>query len=150
MYLCIIEIYLPEYLPDLVYAYNATPHTTTGYLPYYLLFGVGPYLPVDALLGKEQVLDQKHDWLFVHQRRLNDAHARAREYSELKAAERISLHKDKIYWQKIEVRALVYLRNRPVGRKKIQDAWGPIVYRVEDLGQHLHSGAVGRRAYKES
>lgn len=51
----------PEYLPELVYAYNATPHATTGYSPYYLLFGVDPYLPVDSLLGQEQVVNQKHD-----------------------------------------------------------------------------------------
>ncbi|XP_026124599.1 uncharacterized protein LOC113106791 [Carassius auratus] len=120
----------PEYLPELVYAYNATPHATTGYSPYYLLFGVDPYLPVDSLLGQEQVVNHKHDWMLVHQRRLNDAHARTREYSEKKAAERISLDKDRVYCPKIEIGALVYLRNRPVGRHKIQDAWGPIIYKV--------------------
>ncbi|XP_051980034.1 uncharacterized protein LOC127641237 [Xyrauchen texanus] len=129
----------PEYLPELVFAYNATPHATTGYSPYYLLFGVDPYLPVDALLGQERVFDQKHDWLLVHQRRLNDAHARAREYSEQKAAERISLQKDRVYCPKIEVGALVYLRSRPVGRHKIQDAWGPIVYQVVGIVDNTYT-----------
>ncbi|KAL0151937.1 hypothetical protein M9458_052744 [Cirrhinus mrigala] len=41
----------PEYLPELVHAYNATPHATTSFSPYYLLFGVQPHLPIDALLG---------------------------------------------------------------------------------------------------
>lgn len=50
---------------------------TTGYLLYYLLFGVHPHLPVDALLSQEQVLDKKHDWLLVHQECLNEASERA-------------------------------------------------------------------------
>lgn len=44
----------PEHLPELIYAYNITPHATTGYSPYFLLFGVEPRLHLDALLGQEQ------------------------------------------------------------------------------------------------
>lgn len=87
----------PEYLPELVYAYNATPHSTTGYSPYYLLFGFEPRLPVDALLGRECVSDNGQNWLSVHQERLKQAHTRAREYSEQKAAERISFQNKKVH-----------------------------------------------------
>lgn len=77
----------PEYLPELVYAYNVTPHSSTGYSLYYLLFASQPYLPIDALLGQEPVTDDKPDWLKVYQERLQDAHVRAKEYAERKAAE---------------------------------------------------------------
>jgi len=80
-------------LPELVYAYNATLHATTGHSPYYLMFGVHPHLPVDALLGQEQVLDKRHNWLVVHQDRLNEAHSRTRQYVEQKAAEILELEK---------------------------------------------------------
>ncbi|KAJ8000206.1 hypothetical protein DPEC_G00202430 [Dallia pectoralis] len=123
----------PEQLPELVHAYNVTLHATTGYSPYYLLFGVHPHLPVDALLGQEQVLDNTHDWLVVHQERLKEAHTRAKEYTERKAAERVEFQKDKVYCPPTDVGQLVCLRHRPKGRNKIQDVWGLTVYRVIEV-----------------
>ncbi|KAJ8014435.1 hypothetical protein DPEC_G00040190 [Dallia pectoralis] len=129
----------PEQLPELVHAYNVTPHATTGYSPYYLLFGVHPHLPVDALLGQEQVLDNTHDWLVVHQERLKEAHTRAKEYTERKAAERVEFQKDKVYCPPTDVGQLVYLRHRPKGRNKIQDVWGSTVYRVIEVQGTTHA-----------
>ena len=123
----------PEHLPELVYAYNVTPHATTGYSPHYLLYGVEPHLPVDALLANEHSGDKKLDWLAVHQQRLKEAHSRAKEYAEQKAAERIALQRDKVYCPAIGVDQHVYLRHRPAGRNKIQDAWGATVYQVVDI-----------------
>ncbi|XP_038137179.1 uncharacterized protein LOC119780968 [Cyprinodon tularosa] len=123
----------PEHLSELVYAYNVTPHSTTGYSPYYLLFGVHPHLPVDALLGQEPVKDDKLDWLAVHQERLQDAHARAREYAERKAAERVIQQQGKVFYPPVDIGQLVYLRYRPPGRNKIQDAWASTVYKVVDI-----------------
>lgn len=93
----------PEHLSELVYAYNVTPHSTTGYSPYNLLFGVQPHLPIDALLGKEQKKDDKPDWLAAHQDRLQDAHARAREFAERKAAERVAQQHEKVYCPPVDV-----------------------------------------------
>lgn len=123
----------PEHLPELVYAYNVTPHATTGYSPYYLLYGVEPHLPVDALLAREQPGDKKLDWISVHQQRLRDAYARAKEYADQKAAERITLQCNKVYCPPVEVGQHVYLRHRPPGRNKIQDSWHPTVYQVVDI-----------------
>ncbi|KAL6467298.1 hypothetical protein MHYP_G00251020 [Metynnis hypsauchen] len=117
-----------EHLPEIVHAYNVTPHATTGYSPYFLLFGVDPHLPVDALLGRDEVVSQKHDWLAIHQKRLREAHEKAKEYMERKAAERIAMLSEKVYCPPIDVGQLVYLRHRPTGRNKIQDSWSPVEY----------------------
>ena len=43
----------PSYLPSLVFAYNATPHTSTGIQPYKLMFGRKAPMPCDNWLGLE-------------------------------------------------------------------------------------------------
>lgn len=58
--------------------YNVTPHATTGFSPYYLLFGVQRHLPIDALLGGVEVSEGRQDWLSVHQERLRYAHEKAK------------------------------------------------------------------------
>ncbi|XP_073669631.1 uncharacterized protein [Paramisgurnus dabryanus] len=129
----------PEHLAELVHACNVTPHATTGYSPYYLLFGVHPHLPVDSLLGHEQPVDRKQDWLVVHQERLTEAHKKAREFAEHKAAERLAPLNDKVYCPLINVGQQVYLRHRPLGRNKIQDSWSPTVYKVIDVQGTTHT-----------
>ncbi len=129
----------PEHLAELVYAYNVTPHSSTGYSPFYLMFGVDPQLPVDALMGRELGAEMAHDWLVVHQRRLKEAHERAKAYAEKKAADRLELSHDKVYCPTIEVGQIVYLRNRPPGRNKIQDAWHSTQYRVIEIQGTTHT-----------
>ena len=45
----------PEYLWPLVYAYNCTKYSTTGFSPFLLLFGREPHLPIDVALGVNSV-----------------------------------------------------------------------------------------------
>ena len=49
----------PAHLPALTFAYNATPHSTTGYQPYELMFGRKASAPSDNWLGLQQYNDDK-------------------------------------------------------------------------------------------
>lgn len=40
-----------EYVDAITHAYNCTRHDSTGYTPYYLMFGRHPRLPVDLIFG---------------------------------------------------------------------------------------------------
>ena len=57
----------PNYLSALVFSYNATPHSTTGYQPYELMFGCKAPMPCDNWLGlgnyKTAEFKTKTGWL---------------------------------------------------------------------------------------
>ncbi|KAK3777644.1 hypothetical protein RRG08_021755 [Elysia crispata] len=43
----------PKRLKELVYFYNTTPHSSTGYSSFTLLYDRAPTLPLDVLLGNQ-------------------------------------------------------------------------------------------------
>ena len=71
----------PVYIPSLVFAYNATPHLTTGFQPYQLIFGRWALAPCNSWLGlrnydneksssKVQWVDSQADQLITANRRV--------------------------------------------------------------------------------
>ena len=85
----------PDHLPELVYAYNSTPHSSTGYTPHYLFFGRNPILPVDHFLGLVSTGDDSplvEEWIVEHQERLEDAFQKASEMTQREALRRKTLN----------------------------------------------------------
>ena len=132
----------PEHLKKRCYAYNATPHSSTGYSPFYLMFGRDPRLPIDRLVEMEETaVHQPTTWITKHQTELREAHQRAAAKLE-KEADTRKQRFDRRRGTKsplIDVGHRVLVRDRTIrGRNKIQDRWSTRVHKVVE---QLDNGA---------
>uniref|UniRef100_A0A3B1J8K5 Gypsy retrotransposon integrase-like protein 1 n=1 Tax=Astyanax mexicanus TaxID=7994 RepID=A0A3B1J8K5_ASTMX len=123
----------PRHLPQLTFAYNTTPHQTTGQTPHFLMFGYHPRLPVDFLLGTGEVTastEPLEEWVQKHQQSLQLVYGHVRQRSEEQAQRRNRSHNEQLTDAGFEEGQLVYVRNHVPGRNKIQDHWKPDIHRV--------------------
>lgn len=65
----------PSILPELTYLYNNTEHCSTGFTPFYLMFGRQGKLPKDLELAPEvdEPVTLQTDWVQEHQHRIETA-----------------------------------------------------------------------------
>ncbi|XP_063794647.1 uncharacterized protein LOC134949877, partial [Pseudophryne corroboree] len=65
----------PTLLPELIYLYNNAEHSSTGFTPYYLMFGRQGKLPQDLELAPTLTspATPQTDWVHEHQRRIEAA-----------------------------------------------------------------------------
>ena len=126
----------PIYLPSLVYAYNATPHSTTGLQPYELMFGHKAPMPCDNWLGlghyKLGIFKFKTAWLGQQLDTLVNANKHVLNLinKTTKCSKARTGRKELL----IPVGNHVLLCDYPEGRNKIQDKYKPDVYVV--VGHH--------------
>ena len=64
----------PKHLPELLFAYNSTEHSCTGFSPFYLMFDPEPLLPGDLLLNGDLSEEIDNDWIALHQSILKEAY----------------------------------------------------------------------------
>ena len=113
----------PAHLPALVFAYNATPHVSTSYQPYQLMFGHQAPTPCDNWLGLCAYHDNKSvtqiDWVNQQLEQLINANKRTQK--NIKATnptnQKVVGSKDLV----IPVGNLVLLSDHPEGCNKIQN-----------------------------
>lgn len=68
----------PELLPHLVFIYNSTPHSVTGFSPCTLMFGRQPTVPLDQLISNTHS-DWNEDIIKEQAKIIQDAHRLAKE-----------------------------------------------------------------------
>ena len=121
----------PQYLQEVVFVYNCTPHSSTGYTPYFLFFGHEARLPIDNLLSYQPSRTTNTDeWVQLHHQRMMYAIKRASNKLNKKAAERKKRHDGNAKPSDLTIGTTVLLRNRVSGRNKIQDVWSMIPYQI--------------------
>ena len=126
----------PVYLPTLVYAYNATPHGTTGFQPYEFMFVCKAPMPCDNWLGlsnyKPDSFKSKTAWLnqqlnamlYANKQVLKLIHPSANRNEICASSKDLT----------ISVGNHILLCDHPEGRNKIQDQYKSDVYVV--IGHH--------------
>ena len=124
-----------KYLTSLTHSYNCTKHDSTGFSPYFLMFGREPKLPVDVMFGigsedKEETtystyVETLRDRLKVaysvasqHQK---DASAKQKSYYDLKVRAAVLRKGDTVLVREVHLR----------GRQKLADKWSKEVHMVK-------------------
>lgn len=119
----------------LVHAYNATRHESTGFSPFYLMFGRKPRLAVDVVLGlgNEEHETDRNRYVVGLRERLEDAYQLA-SAGAVKAQKRQRSNYDKrARAAVVEVGDLVLVKVVSFdGKHKIADRWEQDVYVVQE------------------
>ena len=115
------------HVPSLVHAYNATIHSSTGYSPYFLMFGRHPRLAIDAFLGlSPDALSCKDKTEYVRKlrERLHYAYQKAREEADKSAKEHKRYYDLNARSSVLHPGDRVLVRNVGLrGKQKLADRW---------------------------
>ena len=95
-----------DHLPKLVFAYNSTINKSTGYSPFYLMFGRSSKLPIDSMLSvQNQDRSQKSYEKFVAEwtKNMQQAAEIATKNAEKSRAQNKLSYDQKIHGNDIEI-----------------------------------------------
>ena len=120
-----------SHVPVMTHAYNCTRHESTGYSPFYLMFGHHPRLPVDILLGvEEQSRGQTYEQFVAKtQERLKFAYDLASAKAAAAQKNQQTRYNLRTRGNAVEPGDRVLVRNVGLqGRHKLADRWKQDVY----------------------
>ena len=122
-----------SHVGSLVHAYNCTKHDTTGFSPYYLMFGRHPRIAVDLALGRHESSGPvtSHDYINSLKEGLKKAYDLAESSVKRSQADQKDRYDKRIFGAVLELGDRVLLRNVGLqGTHKIADKWSQDVYVV--------------------
>ena len=129
----------PNYLPSMVFAYNATPHASTGLQPYELMFRCKAPMPCDNWLGLDNYKPDsfKSKTIWLNQQLNAMLHTNKQALKSIKQS--VQHNKDHTGGKSLNIPIgnHVLLRDHPEGRNKIQDKYKSDMYII--VGHHAES-----------
>ena len=112
--------------------YNATPHSSTGLSPYFLLFGRENKLEIDNLLGNIGGIIQREDnWMEEIKNRQDTINTKISMKEKKREDEKQRDYENTKQNDTIKIGSEVYVRKRVLGRNKIQNYWEEERWRVK-------------------
>ena len=122
-----------SHIGPLVHAYNCTRHDTTGYAPYFLMFGRHPRIPVDLVLGRFEGTSTKSvdNYVSTLRQRLQNAYDLAAAASRNNQAGQKEGYDKRIRGATLDIGDRVLVRVTGLkGTHKLADRWSEEVYTV--------------------
>ncbi len=120
------------YLNEVTFIYNCTRHRTTGYSPFYLMFGRTPRTPLENKMQLEEKMPETtiKEFIAEHCQHLEQAYALADKKTRKEKLIRKSYYDRRARELRLTEGCLVYVKDYPKGRHKIQDRYKNIIYKV--------------------
>ena len=131
-----------RHLPKLAYAYNVTINKSTGYSPYFLVFGKEPRLGIDSVFGIEdnQKKIQKSYEAFAEnwKESMEQAFQIVRKHSKMAGQANKERYDKRVRGAELDIGDRVLTRNREQGGTgKLRSFWENQVYTVVEKSQDI-------------
>ncbi|XP_030592555.1 uncharacterized protein LOC115785199 [Archocentrus centrarchus] len=132
----------PQMIHAMTFVYNCTIHETTGFAPFYLMFGRVPRLPVD-LMFKNVLRDETVcDYNAYVKSLLGDLHwamTLAQKNCTAEQQHQRDQYNKRVKGLPLSLGDKVLLANKAArGKRKLSDKWEPVVYTVVASKPALH------------
>ena len=123
-----------SHLSTLTHAYNATEHESTGFSPFYLMFGRHPRLAIDSYLGLQKSTDTQKshpDYVDRLKEHLNAAYKTVNDEAKLAARKQKNYFDRKVRLVRLQPGDRLLVRNVGLkGKQKLADIWDKYPYIV--------------------
>ena len=121
-----------EHVSKLVYAYNRTKNSTTGYSPFFLLFGRKPKPPIDLFLPDTVNQERnRNNFVTKFRRQIEETYKIAADKSINRKQKDIQRHSNQIQSLsalQLGERALIRNLSKREGTGKLRSYWEPVVH----------------------